>query len=180
MKGLNPFHTIKRCLIHVDGKKYTKNEIKIGDKLMFIHYSKPEEYSGNVMVDMKKPSEQVDIKEYNGNDFILRFTWSGPWTNEDTGLESTKTLDFKVKFERRIDGERVYLGLIGKYKIKNKSRKTHRRKVDNTKKKSKGRKGPSESATKFKVGKIKKGNDGNMWKIVVNKKGVQRWQKINK
>ena len=40
------------------------------------------------------------------------------------------------------------------------------------------RKGPSESATKFKVGTIKKGNDNNMWKIVVNKKGIQRWQKI--
>ncbi len=38
------FHTIKKCLIHVDGKKYTKNEIKIGDKLMFIDYSKPKEY----------------------------------------------------------------------------------------------------------------------------------------
>ena len=32
--------------------------------------------------------------------------------------------------------------------------------------------------TKFKVGTIKKGNDNNMWKIVVNKKGIQRWQKI--
>jgi len=41
------------------------------------------------------------------------------------------------------------------------------------------RKGPSESATKFKVGTKKKGNDGNMWKIVENKKGTKRWQKIS-
>jgi hypothetical protein len=41
------------------------------------------------------------------------------------------------------------------------------------------RKGPSKSATKFKVGTKKKGNDGNMWKIVENKKGTKRWQKIS-
>ena len=39
------------------------------------------------------------------------------------------------------------------------------------------RKGPEESATKFSVGIKKKGNDGNMWKIVKNKKGTKRWQK---
>lgn len=40
------------------------------------------------------------------------------------------------------------------------------------------RKGPSESATKFSVGFIKKGNDGNMWKIVATAAGVHRWSKI--
>jgi serine/threonine protein kinase len=175
------FHTIKKCLIHVDGKKYTKNEIKIGDKLMFIYYSKPKEYSGKVMIDVKKPGKNVKVKEYDGTNFILRFTWKGLWEDEDTGKESEKTLDFKIDFQRSIDGERVYLSLIGKsldgkYKIKGSPRKTKRKKVNKTKKKSTGRKGPIESATKFKVGTIKKGNDNNMWKIVVNKKGIQRWQ----
>jgi len=252
------FHTIKKCLIHVDGKKYTKNEIKIGDNLMFIYYSKPKVYSGKIMIELKKPpnknkelepapalAKHVDIKESDGNNFILRFTWKGPWVNEDTGKESEKTLDFKIKFERSIDSERVYLALIGKpldgkYKIKGSPRKTKRKKVKKTKKKSVKnekslkqiiknisdkkilqlmngrsfdsdknvvlyqaktfpekyfkreelikyskndkkslRKGPSESATKFKVGTIKKGNDNNMWKIVLNKKGIQRWQKIS-
>ena len=54
------------------------------------------------------------VKEYDGNDFILRFTWKGPWTDEDTGKESETKLDFKINFERSIDGERVYLALIGK------------------------------------------------------------------
>ena len=216
------FHTIKKCLIHVDGKKYTKNEIKIGNNLMFIHYSKPD-YRGYIKIDLKKPSnknkelepapalaKQVDIKEYDGNNFILRFTWKGIWEDEDTGKETTKTLDFKIKFERSIDGERVYLSLIGKpldgkYKLKNSTRKTKRKIKKNISrkdmikdnswmldkwaikttnklfpKKKSLRKGPSESATKFKVGTIKKGNDNNMWKIVVNKKGIQRWQKISK
>jgi len=41
------------------------------------------------------------------------------------------------------------------------------------------RKGPTESATKFSVGTKKKGNDGNMWKIVTNKKNTKRWQKVS-
>lgn len=43
----------------------------------------------------------------------------------------------------------------------------------------KKRKGPSESATKFNLGTKKKGNDGNMWKIVENKNGTKRWLKIS-
>ena len=40
------------------------------------------------------------------------------------------------------------------------------------------RKAPTESATLFKKGTIKKGNDGNKWTIVTNARGVQRWQKV--
>ena len=40
------------------------------------------------------------------------------------------------------------------------------------------RKAPSKSATLFKNGTIKKGNDGNKWIIVTNKGGIQRWQKV--
>lgn len=40
------------------------------------------------------------------------------------------------------------------------------------------RKSPSESATKFSVGFVKKGNDGNMWKIITTTAGVHRWAKI--
>ena len=40
------------------------------------------------------------------------------------------------------------------------------------------RKAPSKSATLFKSGTVKKGNDGNKWVIVTNKRGIHRWQKI--
>jgi hypothetical protein len=40
------------------------------------------------------------------------------------------------------------------------------------------RKSPTESATMFGIGDIKKGNDGNMWKIIATSSGVHRWQKI--
>lgn len=41
------------------------------------------------------------------------------------------------------------------------------------------RKGPSYSAIKYSEGTKKKGNDGNMWKIVKTKKGTKRWLKIS-
>lgn len=43
----------------------------------------------------------------------------------------------------------------------------------------KTRKGPSSSATKSSVGTKKKGNDGNMWKIVKTKNGTKRWVKVS-
>ena len=45
-------------------------------------------------------------------------------------------------------------------------------------KKLKDRPSPSESATKFKVGTKKKGNDGNMYIISSDKNNVNRWKKI--
>ena len=41
------------------------------------------------------------------------------------------------------------------------------------------RKAPAASATLFKRGTTKTGNDGNKWAIVADTRGVQRWQKIN-
>jgi hypothetical protein len=41
------------------------------------------------------------------------------------------------------------------------------------------RKGPPSSATKSSVGTKKKGNDGNIWKIVKNKNGTKRWLKMS-
>jgi len=52
------------------------------------------------------------------------------------------------------------------------------RKIGGKGKLVKGRMGPSESATKFKPGTKKKGNDGNMWIIVKNKNGVHQWRKF--
>ena len=38
------------------------------------------------------------------------------------------------------------------------------------------RKSPTQSATLFKVGTKKKGNDGNTWIVVINKNRVKRWK----
>jgi hypothetical protein len=42
------------------------------------------------------------------------------------------------------------------------------------------RKSPKQSATLYKVGTKKKGNDGNIWIIVENKNKVKRWQLYKK
>ncbi len=41
----------------------------------------------------------------------------------------------------------------------------------------KGRKSPAESASEFEEGTIKKGQDGNEWIIVKDKKGIGRWMR---
>ena len=41
------------------------------------------------------------------------------------------------------------------------------------------RKGPNESATEFSIGTHKKGNDGNMWKIITTTAGIRRWKKVS-
>jgi hypothetical protein len=41
------------------------------------------------------------------------------------------------------------------------------------------RKGPTKSATGFSVGTIKKGNDGNNWKITETGSGIHRWSKMS-
>jgi len=48
-----------------------------------------------------------------------------------------------------------------------------------SKKLNKDRPSPSESATQFKEGIKKKGNDGNMYIVSVNKNEVKRWKKFN-
>jgi hypothetical protein len=42
------------------------------------------------------------------------------------------------------------------------------------------RQGPTESATLFSEGATKRGNDGNMWTIVVTDSGVHRWSRVKK
>ena len=42
------------------------------------------------------------------------------------------------------------------------------------------RKSPTQSATTYKVGTIKKGLDGNMWEIKETENQVKRWVKVNK
>jgi hypothetical protein len=40
------------------------------------------------------------------------------------------------------------------------------------------RKGPCDSATEFKKGDVKKGQDGNYWQIIIASNGIPRWQKL--
>ena len=42
------------------------------------------------------------------------------------------------------------------------------------------RKSPTKSATLYKIGTKKKGNDGNIWIIVENKNNIKKWQLYKK
>ena len=173
-------YTIKKCKITVDGKTYTKNEISISDTLMFISYTKGGT-GGRVMVSMINPSSSVSNVLMHSRSTTVTFTWKGPWTDEDTGKESKKTLNFKISFDREGDATKFFNAFKKQLPLK-KGRHTRRksvRKNERSTKKTikKGRKGPDESATKYPVGTEKLGNDGNTWVINVSKKGVQRWVK---
>jgi len=72
-----------------------------------------------------------------------------------------------------------------KNKSKNKSMKRIKKRNKSlsrsrTKSLSKERVGPIQSATLYKVGTIKIGNDGNKWIIAETKDGIKRWQKYKK
>ena len=70
--------------------------------------------------------------------------------------------------------------------VKRKSKKTVKRKkvmlryrktVGGSKRVSSTRKSPEQSATLYRVGTVKKGNDNNLWVIKKTSNGVKRWVK---
>ena len=72
--------------------------------------------------------------------------------------------------------------LLGKTPIdKNELEKMLKQQKSQQKKVSSGKKdrpSPSQSATLFQVGSVKKGNDGNMYQVKQNKNKVKRWVKV--
>ena len=51
-------------------------------------------------------------------------------------------------------------------------------KISKTSKKNKKRPSPTASATLFKAGTVKVGNDGHKWKVKIARNGVRRWTKM--
>jgi hypothetical protein len=97
--------------------------------------------------------ENIPWLEYfvSGNDYLLE----SPLKNK----KHKKKLD-GINFSRYFDCE-----------------KPKQTKVKKDIKRDIKRPSPSESATLFSVGDIKKGNDGNNWIIVKNKNGIKKWGK---
>ena len=130
-------YKIKKIVISVDRKKYTKNEINISDKVMLINYSKPGKTNEKITISMKNPEKDIKIIKYGGDNNILEFDWvdkDGFWG---------KTLRFKIEFERPIDGDRTYFALIKKLdfnKKSNKPKKSMKRAKNNRRQKTKKKK----------------------------------------
>lgn len=64
-----------------------------------------------------------------------------------------------------------YLSLVQDLKLKNTIGSQNTSADENNKRPS-----PTSSATLYKTGTKKDGNDGNQWIVVENKKGIKRWQ----
>jgi hypothetical protein len=64
-------------------------------------------------------------------------------------------------------------------KSKSKPIKKTASKIKTSSKSKSKRVGPSDSATLFPKGTIKKGNDGNKWVVIVTKNKIKKWQKIS-
>ena len=103
---------IKNITIHVNKKKYTKNEIYIDSNFMNIYYNNNNKYRGDIMIDLKNPSERVSNISYKSDILRLEFKWAGPWENYDTGKDSYKELNFKIDFKNKKDGDMVWKSLI--------------------------------------------------------------------
>jgi hypothetical protein len=84
--------------------------------------------------------------------------------NDNIKLKISKNVNYLMDpLKNKINEERIlkiWKPIVNKKKILKKDRQS-----------------PSESATLYSVGKIKKGNDGNMYEVVINKNKVKRWKK---
>lgn len=84
--------------------------------------------------------------------------------NDNIKLKISKNMNYLMDpLKNKINEERIlkiWKPIVNKKKILKKDRPS-----------------PSESATLYDVGKIKKGNDGNMYEVVINKNKVKRWKK---
>lgn len=87
--------------------------------------------------------------------------------NDDKKLKISKNVNYLMDpLKNKINEDRILK--IWKPIVNKKSKKKILKK---------DRPSPSESATLYNVGKIKKGNDGNMYEVVINKNKVKRWKK---
>jgi hypothetical protein len=97
---------------------------------------------------------------------------------------SKKQIMVRKKFKaavKKCKGKRNFQKCVGKL-LRNKKKTSFgkKRTVSGVRRKytsEGGRKSPGESATKFAVGTVKKGLDGNMWIIKKASNGVKRWSK---
>jgi hypothetical protein len=88
----------------------------------------------------------------------------GPKKSKATALKQVTKVLTKLKAD----------GILTRFKVRQGSKLKPGVPTTKTKK---GRKSPAESASEFAEGTVKKGQDGNDWIIVKDKKGVGRWMR---
>lgn len=99
-----------------------------------------------------EPTLEKDLQILEGNNLVIRRLMTLP----------------KIGAEYAIDTRQLALINVLKKKRANPQQQ----------KSSSLRPSPTESATLFSTGRIKVGNDGNLWKVMETKNGVKRWTKV--
>lgn len=150
--------------IHLEGTNYKGHGNWVSSSMNSIYISyQGSKNSGRVYA---PPKNYKDVEFYD-KDNKVSLTWSGDWYDEDKKKYIFRNKKFTIKFPKDKD----YINFKDLFhKHPQKKQKTLKNK----------RPSPSISATKFKVGTTKKGNDGNKWIVKENKKGVKRWVKTHK
>jgi hypothetical protein len=95
------------------------------------------------------------------------------WMSGDIELISEGEVDERM-YEFYFKFKTLNLEFPGETVIK----KSVEKRTSGKKLSNKERPSPSMSATLFEPGTVKKGNDGKMYRVVLNKNGIPRWQKV--
>lgn len=111
-----------------------------------------------------------EIEKYQGQFFHHALAYIDNPEVLESPLKNDKNRKRILKIKLPIRKKKSGKASSRKKKSKEGSRKSSRVKGD--------RPSPSQSATKYKIGTNKKGNDNNMWIIAVNKNGTHRWKKL--
>ena len=178
--------------VHTDCWKYSVKMIK--------HNFKFEDFQVKKKIILKKSKSRKDVKRnYLQNTELLSYVLLNSWEialqnklNYEPAIKywgqefDINSLGKNIKdwyilssplsnnYFSKKNGERILKNIK---KIHSNAKEKNKELVKKSSKKN--RPSPSDSATIFKVGTKKKGNDGNMWIIKKNKNGVNRWSKIN-
>jgi len=149
--------------------------LKLAESNIIVIY-KNKKYEMIKMSKSKKKYEQ-EIKKLDINNNVEAIIWSGMSIDVlELFIKFLSKNNFFLKNELTTSNQIIdlilknYKKFFYKYKILSNKEYTFKNDL---------RPSPTASATLFELGKKKRGNDGNMYIIVVNKNGVKRWKKIS-
>ena len=160
-------------------KKYVeKNKIKTGNNTLFeytfnqLSYHQIQIYWDSFDLNLEQ------LEKHKSNWYLV----CSPLGNSDESKKNSRRIFKNIKQIQLINAMQIKPSKVKKPTNVQKIKPTNVQKIKptNVQKLKKHRPSPSESATLYEIGKKKKGNDGNMYIIVITKTNVKKWKKIDK
>jgi hypothetical protein len=150
-------------------QKMIREKFDLGwGQLPFMMRNSPPFLAGKIVIN--KVLDEVSVLIINAVFSKLSF---GKLKRKTVKVVKRKVVKRKVVKRKVVKRKVVKRKVVKRKKVITRLRKT----VGGSKRISTTRKSPEESATLYSVGKIKKGNDGNLWVIKKTSNGVKRWFK---